>query len=78
MSDTAFCYHCATHHPKTEMRQIETKGGRKWRCVRSIEAVKKKSPEEREAFGKQMTAMNKADQQAKNLRMTNPERNPEK
>ena len=40
MPETAFCYHCATHHPLEEMRQILTKTGKRWRCVKSIEATK--------------------------------------
>ena len=64
MSDTAYCYHCGTHHPKEEMRQIETKGGKRWRCIRSIEATKQ-GPEAREAFGREVTAINKAEAQDK-------------
>ena len=64
MSDTEYCYHCGTRHPRTEMRQIETKTGKRWRCIKSIEATKR-SMAEREAFGRQMTAMNKAEAQSK-------------
>ena len=59
MSDTHFCYHCARHHPSEEMRQIETKGGRKWRCIKSIQATKK-DVAQRDAFGKTITAVNSA------------------
>lgn len=76
MSDTAFCYHCRTHHPKEEMRLIDTKAGKRWRCIRSIEATKK-GRLEREAYGRQVTAMNKAEAQRKarlvlNTRVSNP------
>jgi hypothetical protein len=64
MADTLYCYHCRTYHPREEMRQIDTKGGKRWRCIKSIEATKR-SPEEREAFGRQMTAINKAEAQSK-------------
>ena len=78
MSETAFCYHCAAHHPLAAMRQIETKGGgKRWRCLKSIEAAKK-GREEREAFGRRMTEANKAEAQAIRNRMVNPERSPEK
>ena len=72
MPDTAFCYHCAIHHSKSEMRQILTKRGLLWRCVKSIEAAKK-GREEREAFGRQVTANNKADQKSRNLRLEKSE-----
>lgn len=64
MSATVYCYHCATHHPQEQMRQISTKGGKRWRCIKSIEATKR-SVAEREAFGRQMTAINKAEAQSK-------------
>jgi hypothetical protein len=75
MSETVFCYHCGTYHPIEEMRQILTKGGKRWRCVKSIELTKQGGAK-REAFGRQTTANNKADTQAKMCRMANPERNP--
>ena len=74
MPETAFCYHCSVHHPRAVMRQIVIKGGLRWRCIRSIEATKH-GREAREAFGRQMTASNKADTQARYLRMANPELN---
>ena len=64
MSDKIFCYHCRTHHPKEEMRQIKTKGGMRWRCIKSIAAAKR-NREAREAFGRQMSALNKAEAQSK-------------
>lgn len=73
MADTLFCYHCRTHHPKEEMRQIETKGGKRWRCIKSIEATKRATAE-RDAFGKQVTALNKAELQASIRMRANPER----
>jgi len=75
MTETAFCYHCGTHHPINEMRQILTKNGKRWRCVKSIELTKQ-GKAKREAFGLQTTANNKAETQAKIRRMANPERDP--
>jgi hypothetical protein len=39
------------------MRQISTKGGTRWRCIQSIKAIKKTAAE-RDAFGKQVSAIN--------------------
>ncbi len=64
MTDTAYCYHCGIHHPKAEMRQIETKAGKRWRCLKSIEATKR-SKAERDAFGRRVTADNKVEAQSK-------------
>lgn len=64
MADTAYCYHCGTHHPKEEMRQISTKGGKRWRCIKSIEATKRGTAE-RDAFGRAVSAINKAEAQSK-------------
>jgi hypothetical protein len=64
MADTLFCYHCRAYHPKEEMRQIDTKGGKRWRCIKSIEATLR-GKESREAFGREQTAINKAEAQAK-------------
>ncbi len=75
MSETAFCYHCGTHHPIEQMRQILTKNGKRWRCVKSIEATKI-GISKRDAFGRSISANNKAEAQAKLRRMANPERDP--
>jgi hypothetical protein len=64
MAETAFCYHCRQHHPKAEMRQVETKAGKRWRCIRSIEATRQ-GPEAREAYGRQVSEMNKAEAQSR-------------
>ena len=64
MSETAFCYHCRQHHPKTEMRQIETKAGKRWRCIRSIEATRQ-GQAAREAYGRQVSEMNKSEAQSR-------------
>jgi hypothetical protein len=61
-SDTIYCYHCGRHHPSGEMRQIATKSGKKWRCIKSIEATKK-DVATRNAFGKSVTAINRSENQ---------------
>jgi len=72
-SETAFCYSCGRHHPVEEMRQILTKAGMRWRCIKSIEAARQ-GRAERQAFGSQTTANNKSDRQAQIHRTPNPER----
>jgi hypothetical protein len=57
MTATRYCYHCGKSHPKSEMRQISTKGGTRWRCIQSIKAIKKTAAE-RDAYGKQISAQN--------------------
>ena len=63
-ADTAYCYHCGKHHPIGEMRQIVTKTGKRWRCIKSIEATKA-NRETRDAFGKKVTEINRADSQSR-------------
>lgn len=52
-----FCYHCARYHPEAEMTEVETKNGKRKRCIKSINAAKR-SQAERDAFGKRMTEQN--------------------
>jgi hydrogenase maturation factor len=73
MSETAFCYHCGTYHAVEEMRQTLTKAGKRWRCIRSIEASNV-GIAKRDAFGKQFTAINKVDAKAKRRTAPNPGR----
>lgn len=75
MPQTAFCYHCGTHHPVEEMRQILTKTGKRWRCVKSIEATKV-GISSRDAYGREISATNTAEAKARKRRMANPERDP--
>ena len=63
-TETIYCYHCGRHHPREEVRQIETKGGKKWRCIKSIEATKR-DISQRDAFGKTVTAINASENQAR-------------
>ena len=65
MPSTIYCYHCRTQHSRDDMRLIVTKTGKRWRCAQSIEAVKA-DLEVREAFGRRVSALNKAEARAKN------------
>ena len=58
MSETAFCYYCRARHPVEVMRRILTKGGKRWRCIKSIEGAKAEIAD-RDTFGKEITAINK-------------------
>ena len=55
------------------MRQVASKTGKRWRCIRSIELARS-GPADREAFGRQMTAANKAEAEEKTRKSSNPER----
>jgi len=57
MTPTRYCYHCGISHPEEVMRKIAVKNGRRWRCIKSIHAAKK-TAEERDAFGKMVSAAN--------------------
>lgn len=71
--ETIYCYHCGRRHPSGEMRQIATKAGKKWRCIRSIEATKR-DVAQRDAFGKTVTTINKSENQARIKARQNAER----
>ena len=69
MSDElTYCYHCRTHHPRSEMRLMVTKTGKRWRCIRSIEATRQ-GREAREAYGRQVTAINRAESKSRAQRL---------
>ena len=72
-TETVYCYHCRLRHPREEMRLIETKTGKRWRCIKSILATKR-GREAREAFGREVTAINKAEAQSKAKLSLNIER----
>jgi len=69
-TDLTYCYHCRTHHPRSEMRLIITKTGKRWRCIRSIEATQQ-GPEAREAYGRQISEINKAESKSRAQRLNN-------
>jgi hypothetical protein len=57
MTRARHCYQCGKSHPEEEMLLIVTKAGRRWRCVRTIQASRK--PEkERDKFGEMIRAIN--------------------
>jgi hypothetical protein len=57
---TAYCYHCGKSHPIELMRQLATGTGKRWRCIKSIEAAKV-SRETRDDYGRKITKINQAD-----------------
>jgi hypothetical protein len=61
------------HHPREEMRQIDRKGMKKWRCIKSIQAVKK-DVAARDAFGLSVTAVNSAEARTRMNARINAER----
>ena len=58
MTDKVFCYHCRNYHPSTEVRQVESKGVKRWRCLKSI-ASTKTSRAQCDAFGKAVSETNR-------------------
>lgn len=62
MSEKIFCYHCRVYHPREQVRQIETRKGPRWRCLRTLDAACR-SREERDAFGRQQTEANRTEAQ---------------
>ena len=69
-TEPTYCYHCRTHHPRNEMRLIVTKTGKRWRCIRSIEATQQGAAA-REAYGRQVSEINKAESKSRAQRMNN-------
>jgi dissimilatory sulfite reductase (desulfoviridin) alpha/beta subunit len=59
MTDTVYCYHCRKHHPANEVQLVQTKAGKRWRCVRSIHLCRG-SRERRDAFGQSVSEFNRA------------------
>jgi hypothetical protein len=58
MNETEYCCCCRIHHPRAEMRQVKTRQGVRWRCLRSLEAARR-AVEERDAFGREQSARNR-------------------
>ena len=61
MSDTVYCYHCRCQHARAETMLVETGGVRRWRCRRSI-ALARRSVDQRDAFGRAVSAANRSAQ----------------
>lgn len=58
MTDKVFCYHCRNYHPSTEVRQVQSKGVKRWRCLKSI-VSSQGSRAQRDAFGKAISDTNR-------------------
>lgn len=57
MSDKVFCYHCRSYHTSEQVRLIQTKNGKRWRCKQSLQASRA-STEARDAFGEAVRRQN--------------------
>ncbi len=64
MTSTVYCYHCRAQHPQEDMRLVVSKTGKRWRCAQSIKAAKADRAK-REAFGRNITELNKSEARAK-------------
>ena len=67
-TEPTYCYHCRTHHPRNEMRLMVTKTGKRWRCIRSIQATQQ-GREAREAYGRLVTEINRAESRSRAQRL---------
>ena len=67
MTDKLYCYCCRNYHPAEQVVLYETKVGKRWRCLRSIQAAQQPS-QIRDAAGRQQSLENRAraSQQARN------------
>jgi hypothetical protein len=63
-STPRYCYHCRRTHPENEMRLVPGRNGSRWRCLQTLKATSL-SREQREAFGRQTSAINRAESQRK-------------
>ncbi len=67
MSDKVFCYHCRGYHQASEVRLVQTKNGKRWRCFKSI-GYRQNSKDQRDAFGKKVSELNQSNCRLKNAR----------
>jgi len=67
VTDKIFCYHCRGYHQSTEGRLVQTKGGKRWRCFKSM-AYRQSSKDQRDAFGKSVSGLNQSICRLKNAR----------
>lgn len=61
-AERRYCYHCRKFHDGVAMRRVVFKHGVRWRCHASIAAARL-AAQEREAYGRQTTAINRAETQ---------------
>lgn len=59
MSDTVFCYSCRKHHPRENVVQVQSKGVKRWRCLRSL-VENRKGRDRCDAFRKSTTERNRS------------------
>jgi len=59
MPEKVFCYHCRCDHTSEQVRLIQTKSGKRWRCYKSLSA-RRSSTEARDAFGASVSQLNKS------------------
>jgi hypothetical protein len=57
MTVQVYCYHCRRCHPAGEMQWVQNHGKKRWRCRSSLDSVRA-SREQRDAFGRMVSAMN--------------------
>ncbi|WP_374242430.1 hypothetical protein [Zoogloea sp.] len=76
MMNKIYCYHCMTYHLPENMRQIMTRTGLRWRCIRSIEAARNTAAE-RDAFGARQTELNRSRSLAEQERFLRESRRPD-
>ena len=57
--ETRYCYCCRTYHAADQLVLFDTKAGKRWRCLRSIEASRQPAAV-RDSIGRQQSAENRA------------------
>jgi hypothetical protein len=67
MTDQVFCYHCRRYHPTVEVTLVQSKGVKRWRCLKSLTSIHG-SVAERDAFGKSVSESNRASRDWQNAR----------
>ncbi len=58
MLDKVYCYHCRSYHAPEEVKLVQSKSGKRWRCLKSI-ASSQASREQRDAFGRSVSELNR-------------------
>ncbi len=58
MVDKVYCYYCRSYHAPEEVRLVQSKSGKRWRCLKSI-ASSQASREQRDAFGRSVSELNR-------------------
>ena len=57
MSEKVYCYHCRSYHTSEQVRLVQTKNGKRWRCKQSLQASRSNT-EARDAFGESVRRQN--------------------